>query len=119
MTEAQMELAVTRLIRRLGLEEPEEEVILLLTDEVLDAEGELLLYLGMESLEERFLPKVVELAGLFYQRDAAELGESLLRAESYTEGQISQSRQYLSLSEYRAGLSEVLESLARYRRVSC
>lgn len=119
MTEALMELAMARLIRKLGLEEPEEEVTLLLTDELLDAEGELLLYLGMDSLEEQFLSKAVELAALFYQRDKRELDKTALRSESYSEGQISQSQSYLTPAEFRSGMAEVLESVARYRRVSC
>lgn len=114
-----MEQALTQLLRRLRMREPDEEEILLLTDEVLDAEGELLLYLGMDELEERFLPKVVELAALFYERDRHELERSGLKSESYAEGQISQSQTYLSLSEFRSGVAEVLESLARFRRVSC
>ena len=119
MTEAQMELALARLLRKVGLESPEEELLLLLTDELLDAEGELLLYLGMDSLEERFLPKAVELAALYYQRDCRELESGGLKSSSYGEGQISQSEQYLSPAEFRSGMTEILESLARYRRVTC
>lgn len=119
MTETQTEEALARLKRRLGLESPEEEILLLLGDELLDAEGELLLYLGADALEEAWLGKTVELAALYYQRDRRELEGGGLKAASYAEGQISQSEQYLSPAEFRSGVAEVLESLARYRRVSC
>lgn len=119
MTRVQTEQALNRLCRRLGLEQPEEEVLLLLEDELLDAECELLLYLGADSLEEQFLSKTVELAALYYQRDRRELENGGLQSASYAEGQISQSERYLTPSEFRSGVAEILESLARYRRVSC
>ncbi|MCD8381404.1 MAG: hypothetical protein LUC30_00590 [Clostridiales bacterium] len=119
MTSEQMESSLERLERKLGLEEPEEDVVLLLEDELLDAEGELMLYLGVSSLEEQFLYKTVELAALYYQRDRWELESGGLRTSAYSEGQISQSEQYLSPAELRAGTAEILDSLARFRRVSC
>lgn len=119
MTGEQMELALTRLERKLGLEGPEEDTVLLLEDELLDAEGELLLYLGADALEDRFLPKAVELAALYYQRDRGEQGTAGLKSAGYTEGQVSQTESYLTPAEFRSGVAEVLESLARYRRVTC
>ncbi|MCD7881490.1 MAG: hypothetical protein LUG47_07505 [Clostridiales bacterium] len=119
MTNEQMESSLERLARKLGLDNPEEDVALLLEDELLDAEGELLIYLGVSSLEEQFLYKAVELAALYYQRDRWELEGGGLRSSAYSEGQISQSEQYLSPAELRAGTAEILDSLARYRRVSC
>lgn len=119
MTAAQMEQALAKLCRKLGLEEPEEDTLLLLQDELEDAGSEVLLYLGADSLEDAWLSKVVELAALYYQRDQRELEGGGLQSASYAEGQISQSEQYLTPSAFRAGVAEVLESLARYRRVSC
>lgn len=119
MNGAQTEAALARLCRRLGLEAAEEDTLLLLEDELNDAECELLLYLGADSLEEQWLSKAVELAALYYQRDRRELEGGGLQAASYTEGQVSQSEQYLTPAAFRAGVAEILESLARYRRVSC
>ena len=119
MTGEQLELLQTRLQRKLGLETAEEDVAMLLCDELLDAESEILLYLGADTLEEQFFPKTVELAALYFQRDRRELGESGLRSASYTEGQISQTESYLTPKELRSGAAAVLESLARYRRVTC
>jgi hypothetical protein len=45
--------------------------------------------------------------------------EDSLKSYSYTEGQVSESSTYLSESEYRSGVAEVLDALARYRTVSC
>ena len=119
MTGAQTEQALARLCRRLGMEDAEEDTLLLLEDELLDAETELLLYLGADSLEEQWLSKAVELAALYYQRDRRELEGGGLQSASYAEGQISQSERYLSPAEFRSGVAEILESLARYRRVTC
>lgn len=119
MTAAQMEEALAKLCRRLGLEDPEENTLLLLEDELTDAACELLLYLGADQMEQAWLSKVVELAALYYQRDRRELEGGGLQSSSYTEGQISQSEQYLTPAAFQAGVAEVLESLARYRRVSC
>ncbi len=117
MTDDVMELLLPKLERRLGLTEPEEDTVLLLVDELMDAEGELLLYLGISELEEAMLVELVELAGIFYRRDCAEHPE--LKSESYTEGQLSESRSYLTGEEYRGARNEVLERLGRYRRVAC
>lgn len=119
MTGEQLDSLRHKLERKLGLETAEEEVALLLTDELLDAEQELLLYLGAEELEEQFFPKAVELAALYFQRDRKELGESGLKSLSYTEGQISQTEQFLTPKELRSAAAGILDSLARYRRVRC
>lgn len=119
MTAAQIEQALAKLCRRLGLESPEEDTLLLLEDELNDAACEVLLYLGADNLEECWLGKVTELAALYYQRDRRELEGGGLQSASYTEGQVSQSEQYLTPSAFQAGVAEILDSLARYRRVSC
>ena len=117
MTDEVMEQLLVQLKRKLGLEEPEEEVMLLLEDELWDAEGEILLYLDRQSLDSGMLGKVVELAAIFYQRDRME--SAVIRSSSYSEGQISQSDTYMGPEEYQKAVAEVLGSLARYRRVSC
>lgn len=117
MTEELLEGLTERLARKLGLSEPEEDELLLLQDELEAAEGEVLLYLGREALDERFAPYVVALAALYYQRDAQETGG--LKSYSYTEGQVSESSTYLTEAEYRGGIEEVLHALARYRSVPC
>ena len=119
MTTQQLEILRQKLQRKLGLEEPEEEVTLLLCDELLDAESELMLYLGTDQLDEQFFPKAVELAALYFQRDKRELGDSGLKSASDSEGQVSQMESYLTPKELRSGAMAILESLARYRRVRC
>lgn len=118
MTGERLDRLYPRLLRKLGIEEADEETELLLVDELSDAESELMLYLGVEELEEQFEPKLLELAALCFQRDRRELGESSLKSASYAEGQISQSESYLTPKEFRSGAQEILASLARYRRVS-
>ena len=113
MTEVLLETLLERLQRKLSLTDPDSEELALLADELTDAEGKLLLYLDMDSLEERFHGTVVELAALYYQQDKqSEDG-------CYTEGQVTQSDSYLTPSQLKQAEAEVLESVARYRRVSC
>lgn len=117
MTEEMLGVLLPRLERALHLEEPDEELTILLEDELCDAEGELLLYLGDSELKEVMMPKVVELAAVFYRRDCAE--HAALRGVSYAEGQLSQSETYLTPEDYYSAVQEIVSSLARYRRVSC
>ena len=119
MTAQRQESLYQRLVRRLGLVEPDEETDLLLSDVLSDAEGEIRVYLGVGEVEEQFDGQILALAALFFQRDRRELDSSLLRSVSYTEGQLSQSESYLSPKELQGGVEEILRSLARYRRVSC
>jgi hypothetical protein len=119
MNSERQEALYLRLVRRLGLSDPEEEVQLLLWDVLEDARSEVLSYLGVRELEERFEPKVVELAALFFRRDRQELESAMLRSASYSEGQLSHSESYLTPNELHAGMQEILSTLARYRRVSC
>ncbi|MCD8190555.1 MAG: hypothetical protein LUD78_10110 [Clostridiales bacterium] len=82
MTDEIMETLLVQLERKLGLDAPEDDEIALLEDELSDAEGELLLYLGVDELDSGMLCKAVELAALFYRRDVSESGgaqEQLLR----------------------------------------
>ncbi len=117
MTDEVLESCLARLQRKLGLEEADEDELLLLQDEVEDAEREVLTYLGCEELESRFLSQVLDLAALYYQKDVAEGGGR--QSYSYSEGQVSESITYLTEAEYRSGVTEILDSLARYRVVSC
>lgn len=117
MTEQETEALLERLERRLGLTEPDEDVTTVLMDELRDAEGELKLYLGCRELGEELHGKLVELAAVFYLRDRSdEAGRS---GSSYAEGQVSMSESYFGPREYRAAVSEIMQGLARYRRVSC
>lgn len=119
MSEERQEALFAKLIRRLGLTDPDEEVQLLLWDVLEDAAAELTAYLGVSEVEERFESKLLELAALFFRRDRQELDSAGLRSVSYTEGQLSHSESYLTPRELRAGMQEILSELARYRRVSC
>lgn len=118
MTEVLLETLLGRLQRKLSLTDPDSEELALLADELTDAEGKLLLYLDMDSLEERFHGTVVELAALYYQQDKWS-EDGCYTSRSYTEGQVTQSDSYLTPSQLKQAEAEVLESVARYRRVSC
>lgn len=121
MTDAWMETAVERLARKLGLApgELDSDTLALLEDEVRDAAGELQLYLDWElsELEERLPGKVVELAALYYRQDR--LTEGGLTERSYSEGQVSEQERYRTPEQFQAAAAELLQSLARYRRVTC
>lgn len=117
MTDTTLELLLQRLQRKLSLTDPDSDEEALLADELADAERELLLYLGMESLEERFYGKVVELAALYYRQDT--LSEQGYASRSYTEGQVTQSDSYLTPAQLQQAAAELFDSLARYRRVLC
>ena len=117
MTQELKEEMLQRLVRKLRLVEPDEEELNLLEDELGDAEAEILLELNMDTLEEQFYSKAVELAAVYYRYDLAQEGGA---AEwSCTEGQLSQSEKHFSPAEYQRTVQELLSSLSRYRRVSC
>ncbi len=86
MTNETKEALLERLRRKLRLDEPDEEQLTLLEDELLDAEAELKLELNVDELDEDFHAKLVTKESL----------ESLQKAER-----------------------ELLQSVRRYRRVSC
>lgn len=117
MTEERTGVLVERLVRKLGLEAPDDDTLNLLEDEIWDAEAEILLFLGVPELEQRMESKVVELAAVYYHTDQLELKE--VESLSYTEGQMSQSERYRTPEDCRREMKNVLNSLARYRRVSC
>lgn len=117
MTEELLGTLLPRLKRTLRLDVVDDETLELMEDELRDAEGEIMLYLGVKELPDAVFPKVVELAAIFYHRDCAEHPE--LKSVSYGEGQLSQSETYLNAREYRGMVEELVKTLARYRRVSC
>lgn len=114
MTTEVLELLISRLTRKLGLDEPESDVLILLEDELCDAEAELLLYLNREELPAAMQSKVVELAALFYRRDITE--EPNLKAASYSEGDVSQSETYMTTAEFQTAVTELLSGIAHWRR---
>lgn len=117
MTETTMDTLIDRLTLRLRLEEPEEDELLLMQEELESAEQELLLYLGEDTLDEKLWGYVLELASLYYRKDCGEV--SGLKSYSYSEGQITERTEHVSDKEFRGGVAEVLHALSRYRRVPC
>lgn len=109
-----MEELLSRLGRKLGLTEPDAEESVLLYDSMKDAEGELLLYLNREELLPQMEGKVVELAAIFYRRDAQELGG--VKASSYSEGDVSQSQTFATERDYQEAVDALLRSVAHWRR---
>jgi hypothetical protein len=114
VTDERREALCQRLVRRLNLEEPDEDVLVLLEDELEDAEAELLLYLNRETLPEALYPKVQELAALYARRDLADNPD--LCSMSYSEGDTSQSETYLTVKDYRDQEDDLLSSVAHWRR---
>jgi hypothetical protein len=117
MTQELKEEMLQRLVRKLRLEESDEEELNLLEDELADAEAEILLELNMDELGEEFCGTLLELAALYYRQDLAQEGGSL--SWSCAEGQVSESEKRISPSEFRSCEREILNSLRRYRRVGC
>jgi hypothetical protein len=117
MTDELLNRLYPRLQRKLGTSgldtslEEEEQLIGALDR----AESELLLYLGVEKLEERFDQKLVELAALYYRRDTADQPDA--KSVSVTEGALTQSVTYLSPEERQRQEQAIFASLARYRVV--
>lgn len=117
MTQELKEEMLERLVRKLRLQEADEEELTLLEDELDDAETELLLELNMDELGEEFCGKLLQLAALYYRQDLAQ--ESGTLSWSRTEGQISESEQGFRPEEFRQCEREILDSVRRYRRVEC
>lgn len=118
MTAEQMEFASARLARKLG-QEAEGDAALRMSDALEDAEAEVLLYLGADSLEDGWLAKVVDLAALSYRRDQQATQAGGLKSQSVTEGSLSQSVTYEGAEDTQRRAAAILASLARYRRVRC
>ena len=117
MTNETKEALLERLRRKLRLDEPDEEQLTLLEDELLDAEAELKLELNVDELDEDFHAKLVALAVLYYKQDLCT--EDLVRSWTSTEGQVSESQTKESLESLQKAERELLQSVRRYRRVSC
>lgn len=118
MTSELLTAAKTKLLRKLGLSEsPDAATDDLLTDELESAESALLLYLRWDELSAALLPKAVDLAALYYRRDAAGPASGALKASSYSEDKVSQSETYLDASDYEVAEAAILAGLAKYREV--
>lgn len=114
MDGAVLERLLSRLRRKLGLEDADDDTTLLLEDELTDAECELLLFLNRETLPPALEVKLVELAALYYRRDSQELHG--LKSASYAEGDVSQSESYLTGAEYQEEVDALLSSVRHWRR---
>ena len=114
MTQDMLYETLPRLRRGLGLAEGEDTP--LLQDALEAAEEKILRYLNRSELPASVDCLLVELAGLLYLRRGEARG---LKSESYSEGQLSQSRSYLSAEEIAQGEEALLRSLAPWRRVRC
>lgn len=117
MTNEAMATLLAQLQRKLGLGEPSEEESQRLEDALAEAESEMLLYLNVETLESRYLPKVAELAALYYRRENLNTVDGA-KATSVTEGGLSQSVTYLSPEDWQRQEQAIFASIARYRRVT-
>ncbi len=117
MTPELKESLLERLQRKLRLTEADEELLTLLEDELMDAETELRLELNVEELDEDFHGKLLSLAALYYKEDL--YTEDLVTSWTDTEGQVSESRTRESLEALQKYEKELLQSVRRYRRVSC
>jgi hypothetical protein len=117
MTQEVMEMLQEKLARKLRLAEPDEDVMTLLEDELLDAEAEILLELNVDKLEEELYSKAVELAAVYFRYDIAQEGAA--SEWSYAEGELKDSEKRFSPLEYQRTVREILDSLSRYRRVTC
>lgn len=117
MTSDQLDMLLTRLQLKLGLDDPDDDVTAALEADLVEAEGELLLYLGVCRLKEVFYPKLVELAALLYRRDAADAQQSGAKEVSVTEDGLNQKITYLSPGDYQTQAQGIFNSLARFRQV--
>ncbi|MCD8381544.1 MAG: phage head-tail connector protein [Clostridiales bacterium] len=108
------------LAERLGTGEEDTLLVSCLSD----AAAEVQLYLGWTdeewagSVPAAIQRKVVQLAALYYRRDSLEAEQPGVASTSVTEDKLSQSVSYRSADSYAAQESAILQSLARYRRVS-
>lgn len=117
MTVEMLDAAKEKLIRKLSIAAPDSETEALLEDALEDAECALLLYLRWDEVTTALLPKVVELASLYYQRSIGRAASGALKSWSYSENQVSQSESYLDAADYAAAEQALLDSLAQYREV--
>ena len=111
-----METALERLKIKLGIEDASEQLDTILEGYLLDADNEIRLYLNIDSEEEldvRFVSTQIQLASIFYKKDT---GKDV-KSESYSEGVVSESTTYMNGSDYDGMIQDVLQKLARYRRV--
>ncbi|MCD7769623.1 MAG: hypothetical protein LUH36_05880 [Oscillospiraceae bacterium] len=103
--------ALEKLLRALGDDADTDEARL--QDALDEAEAEICLFLGVETMPETLLPKAVALAACYVQRDTA--AASGAKSASFTEGKISGSETYYGPEEYTARAEGILDSLRRWR----
>ena len=113
MTQERTEELLERLVRKLRLEDPDEDVLTALEDELGDAETELLLYLNRETLPAAMERKVLELAALYARQDLAD--NPSLCSTSYSEGDVKQSETYLTGKDFQSQVDDLLSSVAHWR----
>lgn len=120
MSNAITAVLLASLAERLGTDEDDT----LTADSLEDAAAEVQLYLGWTDDEwageipAAIQRKVVQLAALYYRRDSLEADNPGVASTSVTEDKLSQSVTYRSGDSYAAQEAALLQSLARYRRVS-
>ena len=117
MTDEMLGAAKEKLLRKLNITAPDSVTEAQLIDALEGAECSLLLYLRWDELTAVLLPKAVELAALYYQRDSVGTASGLLKSSSYAEGNVSQSESYLDAADYAAAEQVILDGLAKYREV--
>ncbi len=108
--------ALERLEIKLGIEDASEQLEAILNEYLNDAEQEIKLFLNIpedEELETRFVSSQIQLASIYYKKDT---GKNV-KSESYSEGVVSESTTYLIGADYDGMCNDVLQKLARYRRV--
>lgn len=113
MTQERKEELLERLVRKLRLEDPDEDVLTALEDDLDDAEEELLLYLNRETLPAAMERKVLELAAIYARQDLAE--NPGVCSFSYSEGDVKQSETYLTGKDYQNQVDELLSGVAHWR----
>ena len=114
MTQAELNAALPRLSRALGLGDEADTAHL--TDALCAAEESILRYLNREKLPVCAQSLLIELAALKYLRTD---GTGVRKSVSYAEGQLSQSESYYTPAELQEGDAALLRTLTPYRRVAC
>ncbi len=105
-----------RLKAKLGLDVIDTTTETLLKEYLDEASTAIKNYLDLDFesvLDSRFVSSQISLAFTYYNRDMAKN----VKSESYSEGVVSQSVTYVSTNDYDVKEEQILNKLARYRRV--
>ena len=102
-----------RLKAKLGLDVIDTTTETLLKEYLDEASTAIKNYLDLDYLDSRFVSSQISLAFTYYNRDMAKN----IKSESYSEGVVSQSVTYVSTNDYDVKEEQILNKLARYRRV--